>query len=68
MGSMSTEDQILSSALHREALLRAKRAELDPLMAELRELTDGRDDIRVECASTIAGYRFPSPGMARATS
>jgi hypothetical protein len=36
MGSMSTENQILSSALHGEAL-RAKRPELAPLIAELRE-------------------------------
>jgi hypothetical protein len=29
---MSTKDQILSSALHGEALLRAKRPELAPLV------------------------------------
>jgi len=62
---MSTEDQIHSSMLHGEALLRARRAELQPLIDELRELTDGRDDIRVECAGTIAGYWFASPGMAQ---
>jgi hypothetical protein len=60
---MSTNHQVLSSALHGEALLRARRAELQPLIDELRELTDGRDDIRVECAGTIAGYWFASPGM-----
>jgi hypothetical protein len=62
---MSTKDQTLSSALHGEALLRARRAELDPLIAELRELSGGHDDIRVECAGTIAGSWFASPGMAQ---
>jgi hypothetical protein len=47
------------------ALLRARRPELDPLIAELRELIDGRDDIRVACAGTIAGAWFASPGMAQ---
>src|SRR5918993_682552 len=59
---MSTKDQILSSMLHGEALLRAKRPELKPLTAELRELAAGRDDIRAECAGTIAGSWFASPG------
>jgi hypothetical protein len=62
---MSIKDQVLSAALHGEALLRARRSELDPLIAELRELTDGRDDIRIECAGTIAGSWFASPGMAQ---
>jgi hypothetical protein len=62
---MSINHQVLSSALHGEALLRARRPELQPLIDELRELTDGRDDIRVECAGTIAGYWFASPGMAQ---
>jgi hypothetical protein len=62
---MSTSDQTLSSALHGEALLRAKRSELQPLIDELRELTNGRDDIRVACAGTIAGAWFANPGMAR---
>jgi hypothetical protein len=52
---MSTKDQVLSSMLHGEALLRARRPELEPLINELRELADGRDDIRAECAGTIAG-------------
>ena len=52
---MSTKDQTFSSMLHGEALLRAKRPELDPLRAELRELSHGRHDIRTECAGTIAG-------------
>ena len=48
--------------LHGEALLRARRPELDPLIAELHELAAGRDDIRVECAGTIAGSWLASPG------
>jgi hypothetical protein len=32
--------------LHGEALLRARRTELDPLITEQRELAAGRDDIR----------------------
>jgi hypothetical protein len=42
---MSTEDQKLSSALHGEALLTAKRPELPPLIDHLREVAQGRDDI-----------------------
>jgi hypothetical protein len=61
---MSTKDQILSSMLHGEALLRARRPELEPLITELRDLAAGRDDIRVECAGTIAGSWFASPGTA----
>jgi hypothetical protein len=52
---MRTADQILSSELHGEALLTAKRPELQPLIAHLREVAQGRDDIRVECTGTIAG-------------
>jgi hypothetical protein len=61
LGSMSTKDQLLSSALHGQALLLAQRPELKPLIAELREAAQGRDDIRVECAGTIAGWWFGSP-------
>ena len=59
---MSTKDQSFSAMLHGEALLRAQRPELDPLLTELRELAAGRDDIRVECAGTIAGSWLASPG------
>jgi hypothetical protein len=59
---MGSPDQILSARIHGEALLRAQRPELDPLMAELREIAAGRDDIRVECAGTIAGSWLASPG------
>ena len=61
---MGTNDQILSAKLHGEALLRAQRPELEPLMADLREIAAGRDDIRVECAGTIAGLWFGSPSTA----
>jgi hypothetical protein len=57
---MSTKDQILSSELHGEALLTARRPELQPLIDHLREVAQGRDDIRVECAGTIAGSWFSS--------
>jgi hypothetical protein len=59
---MSTKDQILSSELHGEALLAAKRPELQPLIDHLREVAQGRDDIRVECAATIAGAWFAGVG------
>jgi len=52
---MSTKDQVLSSELHGEALLTAKRPELQPLIDHLREVARGRDDIRTECAGVIAG-------------
>ncbi|HJQ89267.1 MAG TPA: hypothetical protein VJ820_17625 [Propionibacteriaceae bacterium] len=55
---MSTEDQKLSAALHGEALLTAQRPELQPLIDHLREVAKGRDDIRTECAGTIAGAWF----------
>jgi hypothetical protein len=57
---MSTKDQILSSELHGEALLAARRPELQPLIDHLREVAQGRDDIRTECAGTIAGAWFSS--------
>jgi hypothetical protein len=57
---MSTEDQILSAKLHGEALLSARRPELQPLIDHLREVAQGRDDIRVECAGVIAGSWFSS--------
>ena len=57
---MSTEDQVLSAALHGEALLTAQRPELQPLIGHLREVAQGRDDIRIECAGVIAGSWFSS--------
>jgi hypothetical protein len=38
---MSTKDQILSAELHGEALLAAKRPELQPLIDHLREAAQG---------------------------
>jgi hypothetical protein len=58
LSHVSTEDQILSAELHGEVLLAAKRPELQPLIDHLREVAQGRDDIRVECAGTIAGWWF----------
>jgi hypothetical protein len=55
---MSTKDQTLSADLHGEALLAAKRPELQPLINRLREVAQGRDDIRTECAGVIAGSWF----------
>jgi hypothetical protein len=52
---MSTKDQVLSSELQGEALLTARRPGLQPLIDHLREAAQGRDDIRIECAGTIAG-------------
>jgi hypothetical protein len=57
---MSAKDQILSAELHGEALLAAKRPELQPLIDHVREVAQGRDDIRIECAGTIAGAWFAS--------
>jgi hypothetical protein len=57
---MSTKDQTLSAALHGEALLTARRPELQPLIDHLREVAQGRDDIRTECAGVIAGSWFAS--------
>jgi hypothetical protein len=58
--SVSTKDQVLSSALDGEALLAARQPELQPLINHLREAADERDDIRTECAGVIAGSRFAS--------
>jgi hypothetical protein len=55
---MSAND--LSAELHGEALLAAKRPELQPLIDDLREVAQGRDDLRAECAGTIAGSWFAS--------
>jgi hypothetical protein len=59
---MSTKDQILSSELPGEALLAAKRPELQPLIDHLREVAQGRDDICTECAGVIAGAWFGGIG------
>lgn len=58
---MSTADQTLGAALHGEALRRADRPEVRALIAELAEIAQGRDDVRIECAGTLAGSWFASP-------
>jgi hypothetical protein len=58
---MSTKDQALAAEIHGEALLTARRPELQPLIDHLREIAQGRDDIRTECAGIIAGAWFSSP-------
>ena len=58
---MSTKDQALSAALHGEALLAVRRPELQPLIDHLREVSQGRDDLRTEVAGIIAGAWFSSP-------
>jgi hypothetical protein len=55
---MSAKDQITSSALDGEALLTARQPELQLLIDHLREVAQGRDDVRVECAGVIAGWWF----------
>jgi hypothetical protein len=55
---VSTKDQTITAALHGEALLAAKRPELQPLIGHLREVAQGRDDLRVEVAGVIAGSWF----------
>jgi hypothetical protein len=55
---MSTTGQVLSAALHGEALLTARRPELQLLIDHLREVAQGRDDIRTECAGVITGAWF----------
>jgi hypothetical protein len=60
LSHVSTKDQILSSELHGEALLTARRPELRPLIDHLREVAQGRDDIRTECAGILAGSWFSS--------
>jgi hypothetical protein len=65
-GMMSTPEQILSSALHGEALRRVDRPEIRALIAELAELAQGRDDVRTEAAGTLAGAWFAEPASSYA--
>ena len=58
---MSTKDQTLSAELQGGALLTAKRSQLQPLIDHLREVAQGLDDIRTECAGIIAGSWFAAP-------
>jgi hypothetical protein len=47
-------------SLSAEALLAAKRPELQPLIDHHREVAPGCEDIRTECAGVIAGAWFSS--------
>jgi hypothetical protein len=61
--SMSTQDQLLHSFLHGTAMrYTAKRRNLDESIEELRQITDGRNDILAEAAGITAGswYAWPS--------
>jgi hypothetical protein len=59
--TMPTADQTHASALHGEALLQARRPELDALIAHLEALANGHDDTRVEVAGNMAGAWFAAP-------
>jgi hypothetical protein len=58
---MPTADRTHASALHGEALLQARRPELDALIAHLEALANGHDDMRVEVAGNMAGAWFAAP-------
>jgi hypothetical protein len=61
--SMSTEDQLLYSALHGTAMrYAAERRSLDESIAELREIADGHDEVLAEAAGITAGswYAWPA--------
>ena len=62
LSHVSTKDQTLSVALLGEALLVARRPELQPLIDHLRGVSQGRDDIRTEVAGVIAGSWFAGGG------
>ena len=60
---MSTEDQLLYSALHGTAMrYAAERRDLAASIAELRQIADGNDDVLAEAAGITVGswYAWPS--------
>ena len=61
---MSTDDQTLSSKITGEAMLAAQRAELQPIIDQLAEVCQGRDDLRIEAAGNMAGAWFATPEAA----
>ena len=61
---MSTPDQKLSSKITGEALRAAQRAELQPIIDQLAEVCQGRDDLRIEAAGNMAGAWFANPEAA----
>jgi hypothetical protein len=59
---MSTQDQLLYSALHGTAMRYvAERRNLDESIEELRQIADSRNDILAEAAGLIAGSWYASP-------
>jgi hypothetical protein len=59
---MSTPDQLLYSALHGTAMrYAAEQRNLAELIAELREIADGRNDVLAEAAGITAGSWYARP-------
>ena len=59
---MSTEDQLLYSALHGTAMrYAAERRNLDESIEELRQIADGRNDVLAEAAGIAVGTWYASP-------
>jgi hypothetical protein len=59
---MSTQDQLLYSALHGTAMrYAAERRNLDESIEELRQIADERNDILAEAAGITAGNWYASP-------
>jgi hypothetical protein len=59
---MSTNDQLLYSALHGTAMrYAAERRNLDESIEELRQIADGRNDILAEAAGITVGSWYASP-------
>jgi hypothetical protein len=62
----STKDQLLYGALHGTAMrYPAERRSLDESIEELREITDGRNDILVEAAGITCRVLVRQPGRSR---
>jgi hypothetical protein len=62
---MSYEHSRPDPQLNREALLTAKRPDLQPLIDHLPEVARGRDDIRTDCARVVAGWWFTNTARRR---
>jgi hypothetical protein len=59
---MSTNDQLLSVAVHGTAMRYAtEKRDLATSIADLREIADGRNDILAEAAGITAGSWYASP-------
>ena len=58
---MSTQDQLLYSALHGTAMrYAAERRNLDESIEELRQIADGRNDILAEAAGSPQAPGMPA--------